>query len=195
MFGGYSAHLCAVDVVGTYGHSSEQHYRRRDRPPLVRSVGKLLCSSVALTLSADWHMYNPLLCYLPLPYCWGGCCLFFLYGWRRHPLLCYPPLPYCWGGCCPFFMRLAARSSTVLPRCTTPRVNATRFSYGRRRHPLLCYPPLHYCWGGCCPFFRRLAARTSTVLPPLTLLLGRMLPVFYTVGCAIVYCATPLHYT
>ena len=56
LFGGCTAHFCAVGIVGSYGHSSEQHYRRRDRPPLVRSVGKLLCSSVVLTLFSNWHM-------------------------------------------------------------------------------------------------------------------------------------------
>ena len=42
--------------------------------------------------------------------------------------------------------------------------------------------------------FMRLAARSSNALPPHTLLLEQMLPVLYTVGCAILYCATP-HYT
>ena len=56
LFGGCTAHLCAVGIVGSDDHSSEQHYCRCDRPPLVRSVGKLLCSSVLLTLSSDWHM-------------------------------------------------------------------------------------------------------------------------------------------
>ena len=41
---------------------------------VVRSVGKLLRSSVVLTLSSDWHIYNPLLCYPPVHYCWGECC-------------------------------------------------------------------------------------------------------------------------
>ena len=26
LFGGYTPYLCAVGIVGTYGHSSEQHY-------------------------------------------------------------------------------------------------------------------------------------------------------------------------
>ena len=60
----------------------------RDRPALVRSVGKLLSSRVVLTLSTDRHMYNSLLCYRLLHYCWGICCPFFSYGWLREPLLC-----------------------------------------------------------------------------------------------------------
>ena len=57
-------------------------------------------------------------------------------------------------------------------------------------------PPLHYCWGRCCSFFMQLVgAQSSTVLPPPTLLLGQMLPVFYTVGGAILYCATPPYTT
>ena len=39
-------------------------------------------------------------------------------------------------------------------------------------------------------FFIRLTARSSTVLSPPTLLLGQMLPVFHTVGCATLFCAT-----
>ena len=90
-----------------------------------------------------------------------------------------------------------ARSSTVLPPpYTTVASDAARFLYGWPRERLLCYPPLHYCWGRYCPFFIRLAVRSSTVLPPPTLLLGQMLPFFYTVGCwATLHCATPLHYT
>ena len=81
------------------------------------------------------------------------------------------------------------------PYITVGADAARFFLYGWRRDPLLCHPPLHYCWGRCCPFFLRLAARSSTVPPPLTLLLGQMLPVFYTVGGAILYCATPPYAT
>ena len=53
--------------------------------------------------------------------------------------------------------------------------------------------------GGETTFFKRCAdlvhrlahVQPPTVLPPPTLLLGKMLPVFYTVGGAILYCATP----
>ena len=145
MFGGLSCpSLCGWYCRYLWAQQRAALLCRRDRAPLVRSVGKLLCSSVVLTLSADLRMYN-----LPP---------------------CQLPLHYCWGGCCPFL-------------------------YGLLRDPLLWYPLLRYRWGRCCPFFIRLAARTCTVLPPPTLLLGQMLLVFYTVGCVILYCATPpLHY-
>ena len=70
---------------------SKQHYCRRDRPPILRSVGELLCLGVVLTLSSGWHMCNP-----------RADASRFLYGWRRDPLLCYPPLHYRWGRCCLF---------------------------------------------------------------------------------------------
>ena len=85
-----------------------------------------------------------------------------------NTLLCYPPLHYCWGRCGPFFYTVAgAILYCATPPYATVGADAARFFvlYGCRRNPLLCYPP--------------------------TLLLRQMLPVFYTVGCAILYCATP----
>ena len=81
------------------------------------------------------------------------------------------------------------------PPYTTVEADAARFKYAWRCDPLLCYHSLHYCWGRCCPFFLRLAAPSSTVLPSPALPLGRMLPVFYMVGGAILYCATPPYTT
>ena len=139
---------------------SEQHYCRCDLPSIVQSVGKLPCSGVVLTLSSGWHMYNDILCYpspptlllgqmlpvfqLPVFHTVGGTILYFA----------TPPLHYSWGRCCPFFIRLAARSSTVLPPptlllgdpslYTEPRLNAAYFgamSVDVSGDPFLCCPP------------------------------------------------------
>ena len=110
-------------------------------------------------------MYNPPLCYPLSTLLLKG--MLFVLCCKQLAARSSNPLHYCWGRCCPFCIRLAARSSTVLP-------------------------PPYYCWGRCCPFCIRLAARSSTVLSPPTLLLGQMLPAFLcAVGCAILYCATP----
>ena len=111
-----------------------------------------------------------------------------------NPLLCCPLLHYWWGRCCPFYLRLAARSSTVIPplHCCWGKC-CPFFFYGWRRDPLLCYTPLHYWWSRCYPCFFKGWLRDPLVYcanPP-TILLGQMLPVFYTVGGAILYCATP----
>ena len=76
----------------------------------------------------------------------------FSYGFLRDPLLCYPPYTTV-GADAARFIRLAARSSTVLPSPTL-LLGQMLLVFLRWRHdPLLCYPPLHYCWGRCCPFF------------------------------------------
>ena len=49
LFGRCTAHIRAIGIVGTYGHNCEQHYCRRDRASIARSVGKLPCSGVVLT--------------------------------------------------------------------------------------------------------------------------------------------------
>ena len=117
-----------------------------------------------------------------------------LYGWRRDRLLCYP---------------------------TTVREDAARFLYGSLREPPLCYPPRTqllrqvlpvFFMVGCAELYCdtspyatiradavlvliRLGTRSSTVLPPATLLSGQMIPVFYSVVSANIYCSTPpLHY-
>ena len=100
---------------------------RRGRPPLVRSVGKLLSSSVVLILPADYHMYNPLQRYPLLYFCWGRCCPFFI-RLVRKPLMSYPSLHYSWGGYCPFFT-------------------------GWLHDPLLCYPPPSLLLGQMPPDF------------------------------------------
>ena len=136
---------------------------------------------------------DALLCYPLLHYCWGRCCLIFKRLAARSATV-LPPLHYRWGRCCPYCIQLAARSSTVqlpptllladaarrlygwlilycaTPPYTTVRADAARRLYGWPRDPILCYPPLH-------------------------LMLGQMLPVFFTVGCAILYCATPPYAT
>ena len=85
-------------------------------------MGKLPCSSVVLTLSADWDMHNPLLCYPPLSTV-GADHARFLYG------------------------RRVGRPFTVLPPYTTPRLNAACFgaiSVGVLGDLSLCYlPTLH----------------------------------------------------
>ena len=128
LFGGYTTHLCAIGIISTYGHSSEQHYCRRDRPPLVRSVGKLLCSCVVLTLSFDWHIHVQSFTVPPPPTLLLGRMqpVFFSYGWRRDPLLCYPSLHCC-----------------ATPPYTTVGADAARFLYGWLRDLLLRYPPTH----------------------------------------------------
>ena len=196
LFGGYAAHLCAVGIAGTlWAQQRAALLCRRDRPPLVRSAGKLLSSRVVLTLFADWHMYNPLLCYPLLHYCWADAARF-SYGWRRDLLLCYPPLHYCWGRCCPDFMRLVrepllsytpyttvgvdaalffrlpARSFTALPPPNpTVDVDAARFLCGWCAKLSCPTPPIHYCWGKCCLFWCdecQRVGRLVAVLPPYT---------------------------
>ena len=169
MFGGlYCPSLCGWHYRYLWAQQRAALLCRRDRSFSVRSVGKLLRGSVVVTLSADWHMYNPLLCYLPLNYCWPALSLF---GWLRDPLLCYPHLHYCWGRCCPFSIRLAALSSTVIhpPTLMLWQVLPV-FLYGWLRDHLLCYLPLQYCWGRyAARVFIRLAARPSTWLPSYTI--------------------------
>ena len=67
-------------------------------------MGKLLSSSVVLTLSADWHI---------------------------QPSTVLPPSTLLLGQMLPVFIQLAARSSTVLPPpYTTVGADAARFLYG-----------------------------------------------------------------
>ena len=75
---------------------------------------------------------------------------------------------YCAG--CPFFIRLAARSSTVLPPYTTDGADAARLFYGWWRDPLLCYPSNTTVGADAARFL-------------------------YTVGGAILYGATPPYTT
>ena len=152
---------------------------RRDRPPLVRSVGKLLCSSVVSTLSADWHMYNPLLCYLPLHYCWGGCCPFFI-RLVREPPLSYPPPTLLFGQMLPVSFLYGWCANLYCP--TAPlhycKGRCCPFLYGWLCDFSLCYSPPKLLLGWMLPVFYTVGARSSTILPPPTLLLGQMLPVF-----------------
>ena len=103
------------------------------------------------------------------------------------------------GRCTDLVLWLAhVQPATVLPPSTLLLGRMLPvFLYGWQRDSLLCYPPLHYCWGRCCTCFIRLAARSSTVLPRPTLLVGQNAArfFFYTVGCAILYCATPSYTT
>ena len=133
---------------------------RRDRPPLVWLVGKLLCSNAVLTLSSNWHLCHPRLCYPPYTTVEADAARFYTVGCA----IVYCVTPYK-GRCCPFFIRLAAQSSTVLLPYATIQADAVRFLNSWRRDFLLCYPP--------------------------TLLLGQMLSASDTIGCAILYCATP----
>ena len=154
VFAGYTAHLYAVGIVGTYGHSN-------DNAASSTTVGAILYCATHPTLllgqmlpvSFFFTVGARTVTVLPPPTLLLSDAARFLYGWRRDPLLCYPPPHYCWGRCCPFFIRLV-------------------------REPLLSYPPLRYCRGRCCPFFIWLAARTSTVLPPPYTTVGQVLPVF-----------------
>ena len=57
----------------------------------------------------------------------------FFYGWLRDPLLCYPPYITVGADAARLFLRLAARSSTVLP---PPYITVGR--------PFTVLPPLHY---------------------------------------------------
>ena len=130
---------------GQQRQCSEQHYSRRHHLPRVLSLGKLLCLSVVQTLSSDRYMYNPLLCYRLYATVEADAVRSLLYSVGGPILYCATsPLHYCWGRCCPFCIRLAARSSTVLPPPT--------LLFGQTL-------PFFYVW---------LAARSSTVLPPCT---------------------------
>ena len=130
MFGGlYFPFLCGWYYRCLWAQQRAALLCRRDRPSLVRSVGKLLCSSLVLTLSADWHMNNPLLCYLPLPYCRGGCCPFFFYAIGCAILFCATPSCTTVGADAAYFFygRRVWRPFIVLPPYTTHRFNAACF--------------------------------------------------------------------
>ena len=85
----------------------------------------------------------------------------------------------------------AARFHTV--SCATlygARADAASFVYGWRCDPLLCYPPPQYGGGRFFPLLILLAGRSSTVLPSPYTTVGADGARFYTVSCAILYCAT-----
>ena len=105
-----------------------------------------------------------------------------------------PPPTLLLGQMLPVFLYGGARSSTVLPPPTLPlrQIDAARF-YTVGCAILHCATPSPtLLLGRILPVFYTVGARSSTVLPPPTLLLGQMLLVFfYTVGGANFYCASP----
>ena len=121
-------------------------------PPTYPTIG-----TDAARFLYDW-LRDPLLCYppptlllgqmLPVIFYMIGCAMLycatppytaggadaarFFYTVGCAILYCASPLHYCCDRCCPFFVRLATRSSTMLP-----------FLHGMIRDPSLSYP-LHY---------------------------------------------------
>ena len=176
MFGGlYCPSSCGWYCRYLWAQQRAALLCKRDRSPLVRSVGKLLCSSVVQTLSSDWHMYDPLPCYPPTLLLGQMLPVFFM-RLVREPLLCYAPPHYCWSRCCPFFIPLVRVPLLSYPPYTTVGADAVRFIYGWLRDPLLRYSPLHYCWGTCCPCFIRLVREALLSYPPLHYCRSRCCP-------------------
>ena len=151
----------------------------------MRSLGKLLCSSVVLTVSSDWHIYNPLLCHPALHYCWGGCCPCFFYTVGGAIPFCTTPPTLLLGQMLPVSYTVGcAILYCATPPYTTIKVDAACFLSGWLRDPLTVLPPLHSYWAilncvtslhctlvKCCLFScngRRGVGRPFTVLPPYT---------------------------
>ena len=176
MFGGYTAHLYAVGIVGTYGHSN-------DNAASSTTVGAIVpLKRGRWGTYFDQALYRPcsligtcttLYCATPLYTIVGADAARFLHGWLRDPLLCYPPLHYCWGRCCPFFFNTVGGAILycATPPYTTVGADAARFLLLRlaARSSTMLHPPT-LLLEQMLPVVLRLAARFSTVLPPPTLL-------------------------
>ena len=139
----------------------------RDRPPIVRSVRKLLLVGRCTDL-VRWLAHVQRYTVLPTPTLPLGQMLPVFYTVSGGIVYCATPPTLLLGQMLPVFYTVGgAILHCAIPPYTTVGADAARFFNGWRRDPLLCYPP--------------------------PLLLEQMLAVIYiyTVGCAILYCATP----